>query len=72
MEAVRTIIENSGDTLTIHLPKEYENRKLEVIVLALDEVSVSKKKYDFSDYIGKLQWKGDALNEQKRLRDEWE
>lgn len=27
--------------------------------------------YDFSDLVGKLEWKGDAVAEQRRLRDEW-
>ena len=27
--------------------------------------------YDFSDLVGRLTWKGDALAEQKRMRDEW-
>ena len=27
--------------------------------------------YDFSDLVGRLIWKGDALAEQKRMRDEW-
>ena len=27
--------------------------------------------FDFSDLAGKLQWKGDAVEEQRRLRDEW-
>ena len=27
--------------------------------------------YDFSDLIGRLTWRGDALSEQKRIRDEW-
>jgi hypothetical protein len=30
-----------------------------------------KKKYDFSDLAGKLRWSGDAVAEQRRLRDEW-
>ena len=29
------------------------------------------KQYDFSDLSGRLQWQGNALQEQKRLRDEW-
>jgi len=29
------------------------------------------KNYDFSDLVGKLQWKGDAVSEQRKLRDEW-
>jgi hypothetical protein len=31
----------------------------------------SEKCYDFSDLLGRLQWQGNALNEQHRLRDEW-
>lgn len=32
---------------------------------------ISEKSYDFSDLSGRLQWQGNALNEQHRLRDEW-
>jgi hypothetical protein len=28
-------------------------------------------RYDFSDLTGKLEWQGDAVDEQRRLRDEW-
>jgi hypothetical protein len=70
MNAVRKIIENSSNPITIQLPKEYENRRLEVIVLAVDEVP--GQKIDFSEFFGKLEWKGDALAEQKKLRDEWD
>lgn len=27
--------------------------------------------YDFSDLAGKLEWKGDAVVQQRRMRDEW-
>lgn len=27
--------------------------------------------YDFSDIAGKLKWQGDAVEAQRRLRDEW-
>lgn len=74
MEAIRKIIEHTTNPLTIDLPEEYNNRKLEVIVFPLEEKESEgkKKKYDFSDLVGKLQWKGDALAEQRKLRDEWE
>jgi hypothetical protein len=72
MDAVRKIIENSTNPLTIELPKDYENKKLEVIVLAIDEKATISKKYDFTDLAGKLEWKGDALTQQKKLRNEWE
>ena len=71
MEAVRKIIDHSSGSLTIDLPAEYSNRKLEVIVIPLDKKK-QEEKYDFSSLLGKLEWKGDALEEQKKLRDEWE
>ncbi len=49
---------------------------MEVIVLPLEEdeedKTLPKKKYDFSRLFGKLEWKGDALAEQRKLRDEWD
>jgi len=72
MEALRKIIEHTSNPLTIELPEEYNNRTVEVIILPLDESGESTKKYDFSKFFGKLQWKGDALAEQRKLRDEWD
>jgi len=71
MDVVRKIIDHSSGSLTIEIPAEYENRKLEVIVIPLEEKKIEGK-YDFIDVFGKLEWKGDALTEQKKLRDEWE
>lgn len=56
----------------IELPEEFNNRRIEVIVLPVEEKKETIKKYDFSDLVGKLQWKGDAVAEQRKLRDEWE
>ena len=33
--------------------------------------SVEKKNYDFSGLAGRLKWRGDAVKEQRELRDEW-
>ena len=30
-----------------------------------------KALYDFSDLVGRLQWQGDAVVQQRRMRDEW-
>lgn len=30
-----------------------------------------QRKNDFSDLAGKLQWRGDAVAEQRRMRNEW-
>ena len=73
MDAVRQIIEKASIPLVVDLPMEYKDHKLEVIVLPLDEPGKpAEKKYDFSDLVGKLEWKGDALAEQRKLRDEWD
>ena len=71
MNAVRKIIENASGTVTIELPEEYHNKKLEVIVLPLEEEE-TKKPYDLSPFFGKLEWEGDAVAEQRKLRDEWD
>lgn len=31
----------------------------------------SEGKFDFSSVVGRLKWKGDAVKEQRKLRDEW-
>ncbi|MGN6296264.1 MAG: hypothetical protein ACTHM7_05740 [Ginsengibacter sp.] len=31
----------------------------------------AKRNFDFSKLYGKLEWKGDALAEQKKIRSEW-
>jgi hypothetical protein len=74
MTAIRKIIENSSTSVTIDLPNEYINKKLEVLILPMDdnEQDQSMRKYDFSDLAGKLKWEGDAVAEQKKLRNEWE
>jgi len=56
--------------------KDFEqlmHQRVKVIVLANNEPIKTQKKapYDFSDLVGKLIWKGDALSQQRALRDEW-
>jgi hypothetical protein len=75
MEALRQLITPTNSRITIAIPEEYANRQLEVIVRPLSQDGAStmnnENKYDFSDLFGKHQWKGDALKEQQKLRDEW-
>lgn len=45
-----------------------------VKIVQASTVSAQKYKkpsYDFSDMSGKLQWQGDAVAQQRRMRDEW-
>jgi hypothetical protein len=55
------------------LPEDYVNKKIEVVILPVEEdiEEIKEQKYDLSTFFGKLRWEGDALAEQKKLRDEW-
>ena len=72
MDAIRKIVEYTTNPLTIELPEEWKDRKVEVIVLPVEETEKPKKKYDFSKFVGKMKWEGDAVVEQRKLRDEWD
>jgi len=54
----------------IEIPAEYSqlySKHLKVILLIDDQPN----QYDFSDVAGKLEWQGDAIQEQRKIRDEW-
>ena len=57
----------------IEIPPQYNqiySKHVKVIVL-LQEKLKEKKQYDFSDVFGKLEWQGDAVQEQRKIRNEW-
>jgi len=71
----------------VHLEKVIPtDRPLKVVVVFEEEVLAEKvnkpsknnrlknieNKHDFSHLYGKLEWKGDALAEQKKIRSEWQ
>ena len=71
---------NNGH-LVLDVPTTLIDKNVEVVITIqeqkdrLPETSSGQKKgkkYDFSHLYGKLQWKGDALSEQKKIRSEWE
>ena len=46
--------------------------KTEVVIVASPATGNGQGgRYDFSNLAGRLEWRGDALAEQRRLRDEW-
>lgn len=45
--------------------------ELVLVINQKDEKKDTRKKYDFSDLVGKLSWEGDAVSVQRSLRDEW-
>jgi hypothetical protein len=44
---------------------------MKVIILVSEKLITQKQRYDFSDIVGKLEWQGNAVQEQRRIRDEW-
>ena len=72
MEEVKKIINKATVPLIIDIPDEYKDKKVEVIVRQLEEPEKKGNKYDFSKFVGKLEWKGDPVAEQRKLRDEWD
>jgi len=55
--------------ISLEIPEEFGDYTFRVVMIPIE--IEKKRKYDFSDLVGKLQWKGDAVAEQRRLRDEW-
>ena len=67
--------------LFIDVPTNIIGKEVEVVLVIQEnenvfvnntDDSMCKKKFDFSHLYGKLQWKGDALAEQIKIRSEWE
>lgn len=64
------------ETLIVHPENKEQLEALKAFMKAL-KISFKREKpqarqTDFSDIVGKLEWEGDALEEQKRLRSEWD
>lgn len=63
---VKAHVQNNGHVL-LDIPTKYKNSDVEVLVV----INPIKKKYSFSDIIGKLEWKGEPVKEQRKIRNEW-
>jgi hypothetical protein len=57
--------------LKLDLPVELPAGAVELVLVVGSAPQPNGNKYNFADVVGRLQWKGDALREQRRLRDEW-
>ena len=69
MQAVRSIVRPEGKNINLTIPSSFIGVDIEI--LAFPVVEAERKEYDFSDLAGKLKWRGDAVKEQRALRDEW-
>ncbi|MEH2320439.1 hypothetical protein [Nostoc sp.] len=67
-----TKIDESG-YLNLNIPTQLAAGDVNIVVV-LNPVSSEGKQqpnYDFSDLVGRLTWRGDAVGVQRNLRDEW-
>ena len=57
--------------LRVDIPVELPAGPVELVMVLGGVPPSNGTKYNFSDLAGRLQWKGDAVREQRILRDEW-
>ena len=57
--------------LRVDVPVELPAGPIELVMVLGGATPSDGAKYDFSDLAGQLRWKGDAVREQRILRDEW-
>jgi len=67
---INTTIKSDGH-LKLDIPTTLMEGDVEVILI-LESKNRSEKKYNFSDLSGKLKWNGNALDIQRKQRDEWQ
>ena len=69
MQVVKTQGEVGPDgRLRLDVPVELPAGAVELVLVVGGSPRPNGSKYDFSDVVGKLQWQGDALEEQRKLR----
>ena len=73
MLSVKGVYEKGEVKLKEKIPADAE-REIPVIVTFLEDIKRTKKplrKYRVSDLAGRLEWDGDAVAQQRAIRDEW-
>jgi hypothetical protein len=72
MQVVRTRGEVGSDgRLRLDVPVELPAGTVELVLVVGVSPQPNGSKYDFTSVVGRLQWQGDAVKEQRKLRDEW-
>ena len=71
MQVVKTKGEVGSDgRLRLDVPVDLPAGTVELVVI-VSSTPPNGSPYDFTGVVGKLQWQGDALQAQRKLRDEW-
>jgi hypothetical protein len=72
MQVVKTKGEVGSDgRLRLDVPVELPAGTVELVLLVGVSPQPNGSKYDFTGLVGRLEWQGDAVEEQRKLRDEW-
>lgn len=69
MPVMERVVRSHQNRISLDIPREFADYTFRVVLIPIPRES--NPKYDFSDIAGKLNWQGDAVEEQRRLRDEW-
>lgn len=62
-------VQPKENRISLDIPEELGGYTFRIVMIPVGREE--PKKYDFADLAGRLQWHGDAVAEQRRLRDEW-
>ena len=72
MQVVKTKGEvGSDERLRLDVPVELPAGTVELVLVVGVSPQPDGSKYNFTGIVGRLEWQGDALKEQRKLRDEW-
>jgi hypothetical protein len=72
MQIVKTTGEVGTDgRLRLDVPVELPAGTVEFIPVVSEPPRPNGSKYDFTGVVGRLEWQGDAVEEQRKQRDEW-
>ena len=61
----------SDGRLRLDVPVELPAGTVELVLVVGGSPQANGSKYNFTGVVGRLEWQGDALKEQRKLRDEW-
>ena len=72
MQVVKTKGEVGSDgRLRLDVPVGLPAGAVELVLVVGVSLQPNGSKYNFTGVVGRLEWQGDASEEQRKLRDEW-
>ena len=72
MQFLRAIVESSSMENVVEIPREFKNRKVEILILPLQEKK-KKKEFNPDDFEGVLDLTPEEIgSELREMRDEWD